>query len=419
MHVPALADHVGEAAWTTVCVTLLHLAVYRIAQKDLRVWIAVSNLVAGCKDGTIVATIDPKEGQDAKRVEMVAHPHLSRPAANTRTRTRHPMMAWIKGGMVSSSLAAPVLLSVGYQSQVSNTGLLEWTVVAIACILLTFGATTVLALFQPEVAVVAVPTAKHAPYGLLLADSRGKALAIGALDFDAARKMIPAVSLVLWLRRHPGKQGTALCNVCGLDGGYDHVGASGSSPHLQEWRYEDERLGDHYGEPPRDTESPKKEVDLADRMFLLSVLGNDLVRVCQYAQYGFLFSQITALLSFDYEQSQDQSLQHEKLPSSDPVTRIDAGANVLETSGLSTLNQNASVSLVVPIPRHVPPFSTPTFNGSIVGSYLATVIAVLVFPTRQLSTLWMPATLIGQSFGGALSVTWNGQWKALWRYEEV
>jgi hypothetical protein len=45
--------------------------------------------------------------------------------------------------------------------------------------------------------------------------------------------------------------------------------------------------------PPRGTELPRKEMDLVDRLFTFSILGNDLVRVCQYAQYGFLLSQVS------------------------------------------------------------------------------------------------------------------------------
>jgi hypothetical protein len=99
---------------------------------------------------------------------------------------------------------------------------------------------------------------------------------------------------------------------------------------------------------------------------------------------------------------------------------IDGAESIMiARSTLSSAKQEASVPLGVLIPPHVPHFAAPTFRYSIIGSYLATVIAVLFFPTRESSTLWMPATLFGQSLGGALSIAWNTQWNALWMYEEV
>lgn len=132
---------------------------------------------------------------------------------------------------------------------------------------------------------------------------------------------------------------------------------------------------------------------------------------------------MVALLRFDCAQTRNNSSgECENAASIIPLLKervVDAGHATEARPILQLSTPRESPSGLVHISRQTPAFSAPTFKGSIIGSYLATIIAVLLFPTPELCILWMPATLVGQSLGGALSVSWNRQWKALWKYEEV
>ncbi|KAJ9116286.1 hypothetical protein QFC22_004726 [Naganishia vaughanmartiniae] len=289
MSFPALADNISQALWTVVCVTALHIAVYRVAHKDLRVWIAVSNFLNERKDRQAVGASPQMDGPDAKSEEGAGPRYILRTVADPSE--RHPMMKRLRKYIEPVSLIAPLLLSI---------------------------------IFQPS----------------------------------------------------------------------------------------------------RDPQEPEKEPDAFDRILavVLSRLGQDLARVVQYAQIGFIFSQTVSLLRFDYGQNRDQSppFEWEEPPSAESDKRnVLVEDRMQDPSMVEHSTSRVASSEHVFIPTQLQPFSAPTFNGSIIGSYFCFIIAVLLFPMPEQCVLWTPATFIGQSLGGALSVTWNGQWKALWRYQEV
>lgn len=121
-----------------------------------------------------------------------------------------------------------------------------------------------------------------------------------------------------------------------------------------------------------------------------------------------------SLLRYDYHHSRNEPSKGESAKSADRMAVTED-----TTQEKSIFEPSINVPGYVAIPMQLSPFSAPTFTSSIIGSYLGTVIAVLIFPTPNLCVLWMPASFVGQSLGGALSVSWNHEWKSLWRYEEM
>ncbi|KAJ9099132.1 hypothetical protein QFC21_004011 [Naganishia friedmannii] len=437
---PALADNLFQAAWTAICVTLLHAAVYRVAHKDLRVWVAVNESSARRKEGHAIVVGDQIEGPGGKSEEEEGPRYLSRPITNTPR--RHPMIEKLRKYIEPVSLAAPILLSIIFQFIVYQKGYLDWVIILIVYALLTFAITSILALFEDEVAVVPWPNVAYDLHGWCVTDATRRMHPIGDLNFDAAWKIVPGVSL-------------ALCSAIILANQAPHSAVYavlmvamtmlGPICFLRLTRGADMKMkgplmmmGFALGvfallvlllllpatRPSDDPQEPEKEPDTFNRMVavVLSVVGKDLARVIQYAQYGFVFSQTVSLLRFDYEQSRNQSPFECEAP-----LFVQSGKQIVVTEDTApaqsdfepSTSRTAARSKHVFIPARLPPFSAPTFKGSIIGSYLCTIIAVLLFPTPELCILWLVAAFVGQSLGMALSVTWNKQWKALWRYEEV
>ncbi|KAJ9099131.1 hypothetical protein QFC21_004010 [Naganishia friedmannii] len=428
MTLPALADNLFQAAWTIVCVTLLHIAVYRVAHKDLRAWIAVNYFLGKCKDGHVVADDQAERLGGARHAVQAAG---SQEVTNSRNRStvRNRMRSCV----LPVSLAAPILLSIVLQSDSSDKGYLDATLIMTEFIFLTFAATHVLTLFETEVVIVSVPTTKQNPQGWAVTDFRGMMGNIKALNFETARKFVPAVSLVLCSAVALAKKAPHSVAHAALLIGITMLGpmcllrtSRGDNMKMKGWLiFMGSALGTAFTlwillllilatNSSRDWNLLEEGRDRFDRVWKnkFGVFGNDLIRAIQYALCGFLFSQMVALLRFDYAQSRNHSSEGCENAIAVSTGRVVHAEDAGEVKSILELSMPRDSS-------YVPAFSAPTFKGSIIGSYLATIIAVLIYPTPDLCLLWMPATLVGQSLGGALSVTWNNQWKALWGYEEM
>ncbi|KAJ9116287.1 hypothetical protein QFC22_004727 [Naganishia vaughanmartiniae] len=468
-----LPENPFQAVWPVVFMTLLHVTVYRIAHNDLRVWIAVDDFLTGKKDEYAVDGCVQEEGPGAKSEEGDATPQedglLSPSIPIVEPSRSHPMIERLRKSVILVSFALPMVLSVAGQLKASDKGSLDWTLVASASVPLTLAITAVSFLpypavkactytlsgtliitpllsgqvftsFEVEIAVIPVLITKHHSHGWAVGKLGGKISGISALTFTTLGITAPLMSVMLCslivLARQtprPAMHAALMLAMTTLLALYNLCTARGDDMKMKRWLlFWGAALGVTTmvvlsllipsSKSPDTPIVPEEELNLSDKIwarFNVGVVGQDLIGVLQFMQYGYIFSLMVALLRFDYQQSRNGSAG-EKVLSADSVERFHAvDDSTKENPTLEPSTSRKGGSNHVCIPRRVSPFSAPTFKSSIIGSYLGTIIAVLIFPTPHLYILWLPATLVGQSLGGALSLCWNNQWKALWRYKEV